>query len=224
VLPSGSLVVFARSDDFFLGVLESRFHKLWASETHNPLENCPRYRIRHSFESFPFPPGMTPEIPVADLMANPLAVTIADEARALYVAREAALTSGLQPLDMTEFYDRCGQGGAAWLATAHRQLDIAVAAAYGWSPDGRVGENEPGHRDRGPDAQTDHERARRSSGGRGGADTVGRTRPKRRTDRRTGLRGTLSSATGRPIGRGSTGQPSRPTRLRRPRWPQAASN
>jgi hypothetical protein len=39
VLPSGSLVVFARADDLFLGVLESRFHKLWASETHNPLEN-----------------------------------------------------------------------------------------------------------------------------------------------------------------------------------------
>jgi hypothetical protein len=56
VLPSGSLVVFARSDDFFLGILESRFHKLWASETHNPLENRPRYRIGHSFESFPFPP------------------------------------------------------------------------------------------------------------------------------------------------------------------------
>jgi hypothetical protein len=135
VLPSGSLVVFARSDDFFLGILESRFHKLWASETHNPLENRPRYRIGHSFESFPFPPGLTPEMPLADVMANSLAVAIADAARTLYAAREAALTSGLQQLNMTELYDLRDQGGAAWLTAAHRRLDIAVATAYGWSPD-----------------------------------------------------------------------------------------
>ena len=135
VVPSGSLVVFARSDDFFLGVLESRFHKLWASETHNPLENRPRYRIGHSFESFPFPPSLTPDIPLADVMANPLAVTIADRARALFAAREASLTSGPRRLDITELYDLRDQGGAAWLVAAHRLLDVAVAAAYGWSPD-----------------------------------------------------------------------------------------
>jgi hypothetical protein len=135
VLPSGSLVVFARSDDFFLGILESRFHKLWVSETHNPLENRPRYRIGHSFESFPFPGGLTPDLPIADIMANPLAVTIAEAASALYAAREAALTSGPRLLDMTELYDLRDQGGAAWLMAAHRRLDLAAAAAYGWSAD-----------------------------------------------------------------------------------------
>jgi hypothetical protein len=135
VLPSGSLVVFTRSDDFFLGLLESRFHKLWVSETHNPLETRPRYRIGHSFESFPFPNGMAPNQSLDEVMANPLAVTIADEARALYTAREAALTSGAKRLDMTELYDLRDQGGAAWLVAAHRRLDVAVAAAYGWSPD-----------------------------------------------------------------------------------------
>lgn len=135
VLPSGSLVVFARADDFFMGVLESRFHKLWASETHNPLENRPRYRIGHSFESFPFPDDLAPNRPLDDLTANPIAVTIADKARALYAAREAALTSGPKRLDMTELYDLRDQGGAAWLGAAHRRLDVAVAAAYGWSPD-----------------------------------------------------------------------------------------
>lgn len=132
VLPSGSLVVFARTDDFFLGILESRFHKLWASETHNPLENRPRYRIGHSFESFPFPDGMAPNRPLDEVMTNPLATAIADQARGLYAAREAALTSGPKRLDMTELYDLRDQGGAAWLITAHRQLDAAVAAAYGW--------------------------------------------------------------------------------------------
>jgi len=140
VLPSGSLVVFARADDFFLGILESAFHKLWASETHNPLENRPRYRIGHSFESFPFPTGLTPDRPLADVMANPLAMTIAETAQALYAAREAALASGPQRLDMTELYDLCDQSGAAWLETAQRRLDAAVAAAYGWSPDLSDGE------------------------------------------------------------------------------------
>lgn len=36
---------------------------------------------------------------------------------------------------MTELYDLRDEGGAAWLDAAHRQLDVAVAAAYGWSPD-----------------------------------------------------------------------------------------
>lgn len=134
VLPSGSLVVFARADDFFLGVLESRFHKLWASETHNPLENRPRYRIGHSFESFPFPTGLSPDRPLTDVMANPIAVTLAAKAQALYAARETALTSGPQRLDMTELYDLRDQSGAAWLDAAQRQLDVAVAAAYGWPP------------------------------------------------------------------------------------------
>jgi hypothetical protein len=69
-------------------------------------------------------------MPLADVMTNPLAATIADVARALYAAREAALTSGLQQLDMAELYDLRDQGGAAWLTT-----DIAVAATYGWPPD-----------------------------------------------------------------------------------------
>jgi hypothetical protein len=135
VLPSGSLVVFARTDDFFMGVLESRFHKLWASETHNPLENRPRYRIGHSFESFPFPDDLAANQPLDELMANPLAVAIARKAHSLYAAREAALTSGSKRLDMTELYDLRGQGEAVWLRDAHRQLDVTVAAAYGWSPD-----------------------------------------------------------------------------------------
>jgi hypothetical protein len=62
-------------------------------------------------------------------------VAIAEKAQALYAAREAALTSGPKRLDMTELYDLRDQGGAAWLSAAHRQLDVAVAAAYGWSPD-----------------------------------------------------------------------------------------
>lgn len=134
VLPSGSLVVFARSDDFFLGILESRFHKLWARETHNPLENRPRYRIGHSFESFPFPDGLTPSTELPALMANPLARAIANEAQALTRARDNALTSGATRMDITELYDLRDEGRAAWLTAAHERLDRAVGAAYGFAP------------------------------------------------------------------------------------------
>jgi hypothetical protein len=112
VLPSGSLVVFARTDDFFLGILESRFHTLWASETHNPLENRPRYRIGNSFESFPFPEGLTPDMSIDEIAANPLAVAIADAARILYDAREAALTSGAQLMDMRRSSMTCANRAA----------------------------------------------------------------------------------------------------------------
>jgi hypothetical protein len=68
-------------------------------------------------------------------MANPLAITIAERAQGLYAAREAALTSGPRRLDMTELYDFRDESGAAWLDAAERQLNVAVAAAYDWSPD-----------------------------------------------------------------------------------------
>ena len=49
-------------------------------------------------------------------------------------------------------------------------------------------------------------------GGRGGAETVGRTGRKRRTDRRTGLRGDIPNVTRQATGQGATGCPSRPNR------------
>jgi hypothetical protein len=59
-------------------------------------------------------------------MANPLAVTIAEKAQALYAAREAALTSGPRRLDMTELYDLRDQRNAAWLDAAEQQLNVAA--------------------------------------------------------------------------------------------------
>jgi hypothetical protein len=79
--------------------------------------------------------GFAPNVPLDDVMANPLAAAIAENARLLYVAREAALTSGPRPIDMTELYDLRAQGGASWLDLAHRRLDISVAAAYEWPLD-----------------------------------------------------------------------------------------
>jgi hypothetical protein len=54
-LPANVVIVFARSDDYFFGVLHSRFHEIWALEMGTQLETRPRYTPTTCFETFPFP-------------------------------------------------------------------------------------------------------------------------------------------------------------------------
>jgi type II restriction/modification system DNA methylase subunit YeeA len=60
VLPDHALIAFARSDDYFFGVLQSRFHEVWALKQGTRLETRPRYTPTTSFETFPLP-RPTPE-------------------------------------------------------------------------------------------------------------------------------------------------------------------
>jgi len=57
-LPDHQLIVFARSDDYFFGVLHSRFHEVWALAQGSQLrekESGFRYTPTTCFETFPFP-------------------------------------------------------------------------------------------------------------------------------------------------------------------------
>jgi hypothetical protein len=56
------LIVFARSDDYFFGVLHSSVHELWALRMGTQLEDRPRYTPTTCFETFPlpWPPGREP--------------------------------------------------------------------------------------------------------------------------------------------------------------------
>jgi hypothetical protein len=54
-LPDHQLIVFARSDDCFFGVLQSRVHEVWALKLGTRLETRPRYTPTTCFETFPFP-------------------------------------------------------------------------------------------------------------------------------------------------------------------------
>jgi hypothetical protein len=49
------LFAFARSDDYFFGVLHSRVHEVWALKLGTRLETRPRYTPTTCFETFPFP-------------------------------------------------------------------------------------------------------------------------------------------------------------------------
>jgi SAM-dependent methyltransferase len=53
--PDCQLIVFARSDDYFFGVLHSRLHEVWALRLGTRLETRPRYTPTTCFETFPFP-------------------------------------------------------------------------------------------------------------------------------------------------------------------------
>jgi len=54
-LPDHQLIVFARDDDYFFGVLHSRAHEVWALKQGTQLESRPRYTPTSCFETFPFP-------------------------------------------------------------------------------------------------------------------------------------------------------------------------
>ena len=54
VQPDKTIYTFARSDDYFFGVLHSRLHEVWALCLGTRLETRPRYTPTTCFETFPF--------------------------------------------------------------------------------------------------------------------------------------------------------------------------
>ncbi|NKL66269.1 class I SAM-dependent DNA methyltransferase [Rhizobium leguminosarum] len=90
-LPDENLVVFFRSDDLMFGLLQSRFHALWALKKGSDLEDRPRYTHTSVTATYPFPDGMTPNVPVKDAQSHELAPPIEKAAKALSESREAWL-------------------------------------------------------------------------------------------------------------------------------------
>jgi type II restriction/modification system DNA methylase subunit YeeA len=158
VLPENLVIVIARDDDTTFGVLHSRFHEMWALRLGTSLEDRPRYTPSTTFETFPFPEGLTPDIPAAGYADDPRAQRIAAAASRLnelrnnwlnppdlvmhvpevvegypdrILPKNEAAASVLKKRTLTNLYNE----RPMWLANAHRDLDTAVAAAYGWQPD-----------------------------------------------------------------------------------------
>ena len=103
VCPDHQLIVIARDDDATLGILHSRFHEIWSLRLCTWLGkgNDPRYTPSTTFETFPFPEGLTPDIPASDYAADPLAVAVALEARRLVELRDR----WLNPPEWVEWVD-----------------------------------------------------------------------------------------------------------------------
>jgi len=154
VIPDKNLTVVVRDDDTTFGILHSRFHEVWALRMGTSLEDRPRYTPTTCFETFPFPEGLTPNTPATDYADDPRAQHIAAAARALVEARDRWLNppewtnripevvfgyperivakpgheADLKKRTLTNLYNE----RPAWLENLHRDLDIAVAAAYDW--------------------------------------------------------------------------------------------
>ncbi len=154
----GQLIIIPREDDTTFGIVHSRFHESWSLRLGTSLEDRPRYTPTTTFQTFPFPEGLSPDIPAVDYASEPRAVAIAEAARRLVelrdrwlnppewvewvdepvpgypkrpVPRDEAAARELKKRTLTNLYNARPQ----WLADAHTALDAAVAAAYGWDAD-----------------------------------------------------------------------------------------
>jgi hypothetical protein len=112
--------VFAFDDDYSFGVLTSTAHPAWAWARSSTLKGDLRYTPTTVFETFPWPD------PVTDAQREEVA---APARRIVALRREIC---GAEQFGLTELYNRLDDGAYRELAHAHAELDIAVAAAYGW--------------------------------------------------------------------------------------------
>lgn len=164
ILCDSATFAIAREDDTTFGILHSRFHERWSLRmcTWLGVGNDPRYTPTTCFETFPFPEGLTPDIPAEEYADDPRAIRIADAAERLntlrenwlnpadLIVREPEVVEGypdrilpkdeeaakiLKKRTLTNLYNE----RPAWLDHAHAELDSAVAAAYGWEEDWAAG-------------------------------------------------------------------------------------
>ncbi len=144
VLPDHQLIVFARADDFFFGVLHSSVHERWSRRMGTQLREAAsgcRYTPTTCFETFPFPPlaggiaGNSLEVDEAARRER-----IARAAQRLVELRDGWLNprnadgspalaeAALRSRTLTNLYNE----RPTWLENVHLELDRAVLAAYGW--------------------------------------------------------------------------------------------
>ena len=164
LIPDKSLYAFPYLGMTGFGILQSAFHEVWCTYFGNRIGagNQRRYNASFVYLTFPFPQGLTPNIPVAEYATDPRAqaITVAaarlDELREAWlnpadiVVRVPEILSGypdrilpkdedvakaLKKRTLTDLYNARPQ----WLTNAHAALNAAVAEAYGWGEDWRAG-------------------------------------------------------------------------------------
>ncbi len=139
ILPDNMLIAIGSDDAYHLGVLSSQPHVNWSLGIGGTLEDRPRYNKSQIFDPFPFPDA-TPDQRAA----------IAELAEELDATRKTALAE-VPGLTMTGLYnlrdlhrsgratpqqqDSIRDARAGIVDRLHRQIDAAVADAYGWPAD-----------------------------------------------------------------------------------------
>ncbi|MFC7670667.1 class I SAM-dependent DNA methyltransferase [Hymenobacter humi] len=136
-VPDSTIVVLGLDDAYFLGVLSSRLHTVWALAAGSTLEDRPRYNNTRCFQPFPFPDISTEQ---------QTRIRELGEALDTHRKRQQAQYPNLTLTDLYNVIEkvRSGQtlkdkeqltyeqGLAGVVISLHEQLDIVVAEAYGW--------------------------------------------------------------------------------------------
>jgi hypothetical protein len=140
IAPDNKLIAIALDDAYFLGVLSSRAHVVWALATGGRLGvgNDPVYVKSRCFETFPFPLAT----PAQQARIRDLAEQIdAQRKRVLAAHDELTLTGLYNVLVKVGAGDTAltakeklihDKGLVAVLKSLHDELDAAVLDAYGW--------------------------------------------------------------------------------------------
>jgi hypothetical protein len=139
ILGEGKVCVFGLEDSYFLGILSSKIHVLWASYTGGRLGagNDLVYVKTKCFDTFPFPAASEDQRQDIRIIAEHLdshrkrqqathpTLTITDMYNVLEKLRKGETLSAK---DKTIHE----QGLVSILFQLHQELDVAVADAYGW--------------------------------------------------------------------------------------------
>ena len=159
---SGSLFVICRDDDITFGILSSHIHRVWTKAHGNQMGvgNQGRYNATRTFLTFPFPDGLSPDLPAQVHGEGTPGHAIATAAAALNTQREnwlnpsnlahrvpdvvecypervvplnSSASEDLAQRTLTKLYNVYPE----WLKNAQKTLDEAVSDAYGWGNDFR---------------------------------------------------------------------------------------
>jgi hypothetical protein len=117
--PSNLTNVFAFGSDYAMGVLCSTIHHEWGRAQSSTLRLDFRYTPTSAFETFPWP----------------VAVGDGRDEIALLTRRLIEMRSAIcleREIGLTRLYNEVDDGAYRPLYNLHRELDEAVAAAYGW--------------------------------------------------------------------------------------------
>lgn len=117
---SHMLGVFATEDTAMLALLSSSPHYWWAARRASTLGTTLRYTPSDAFETFPLP-VLTPRL-------RDLGARLDLERRDVMLGRGAGLTATYNLV----FDPCCRDADIAGLRALHREIDFAVADAYGW--------------------------------------------------------------------------------------------
>ncbi len=141
VLPDNMLICIAIDDGFYLGVLSSKIHVLWAIAAGGRLGvgNDPRYNKTRCFDPFPFPSGGSADLRARIRTLAELIDAHRKQQKSLHA--DLTLTSTYNVLEKLKSGEELTtkdkliheHGLVSVLKQMHDELDLAVLDSYNWS-------------------------------------------------------------------------------------------